>query len=356
MKIREATESDRFVWDAFVDANDGMFHQYFSWKYCFEKSRTPFFLLMIEDDQSQLTGIFSLIKRRYHGYSVLVAKGYKGVLLRRDLPEDNKNEAIAALVKYIDQKYSSGCSTFLIVEQLPIGYTTGQNTALLNSGFRIINDKDSGLPCSHILPLQAPFEEHIWKTRWSSKFRQTLNKVEKSGIKVIDDHEFKYTEEFIKLVRGNYKRHGSRLPKQDYLRECFKVFEDRIRLFAALDHDRPIALLACFYTPTTCYLWEIGTPAKEVNDINKYCCRVAIEHACNSGYAYVDFLGAYTEGLSNQKKRFGTVQTPVLEYEKTYSAFRLYIQKGHYLVRQVFHNPGEIRKIFSAVWKKVSRR
>ncbi len=353
MKVREATESDKLVWDEFVDAQDGMFHQYFGWKYSYEKSDSSIYLLMVEDDQSQPAGIFTLLKKRYPGYSVLVSWGFKGVLLRKDLPEARKNEAVKSVVSYIDRHYSSGCSTLSISEQLPLGYTTEENTALLECGFHIISDRSSGLPCSHIIPLQAPFEEHIWKKLWSQKFRQALNKVEKSGIKVIDDREFQYLEEFIKYVRANYKRHGSRLPKTEYFRECFKVFKDRIRLFAALDHDQPIALLACFYTPATCYLWEIGTPAKEMNDVNKYCYRVAIEHACSNGYRYVDFLAAHNEGLNAQKKRFGTVQTPILEYEKTYSAFRLFLQNGQRVIRQVLNNPGQIREVISAAWKKV---
>jgi hypothetical protein len=353
MNIREATEFDRFIWDDFVNTQGGNFHKYFGWKYIYETTGQLFFPLMVENNQSQLVAIFPLIKEEHKLFSILYSRGFEGILFRESLSSDDKHKITLALIKYIDRKYSSRCSQFSIIEQLPLNFEKEENQALIESGFRIRNIRKSGLPCSHILPLKAPFEEHIWKGLWSQKLRQALNKVEKSGVKVIQDREQKYIEEYVKMLIANYKRHKIKPPTRDYILSAFRVFRNNTKLFVALKYNQPIAILSCIYTPSTCYLWGIGTYTKDTNDINKYCYKVAIQDACNEGYLFVDFLGAFTAGLSNLKKRFGTKQTPMMEYEKTYSLLRVLLQRLPTMDKLILFNPKYLWEHRVTIWDRI---
>jgi hypothetical protein len=352
MRIREAQETDKSVWDDFVNAQDSMFHQYFGWKAVWQKDGIELIPLMIEDDQSQAVGIFVLMKEKHKLFTRLGAFGFKSVVFKKDLSASEKYAITRSLIKFIDENYSSGCSVFIINDQLPLDYQEEYNQALIDSGFRIRRDQ-SGLPCSHIVPLERPFEEKVWKNLWSQKLRQALNKVEKKGIKVSQDPEFKYLEEFITAVRINYKRHKNRPPSRDFLLTAFKEFRDNIRLFVALDQGQPVAMLACIYTPSTCYLWEIGTYKRETDDINKYCYKVAIENACQEGYRFADFLGAYTQGLSNLKKRYGTKQTPIMVYEKRYSRPRVLAQYIPAFLEHLLFRPKYLWDNRVFIWRKI---
>ena len=354
MKIVEATEFDRSVCDNFVNTQGGMFYQYFSWKYVCETSGDSFFPLMIENNQSQLVGLFCLIKKEHKLFSELSSHGLTSILFREGLSSDEKYKITLALIKYIDIRYSSKCSSFVINEQLPLDFKEAENQALIECGFRIRNDRKSGLPCSNIIPLTSSFAEDIWKRLWSRQLKQQLIKVEKSGIRVVQDRELKYIEEYMRMVIATYKRHRTREPpNRDYILTAFKVFKNNIKLFVALNHDQPIAILSCIYTPSTCYLWQIGTYSRDVDNVNKYCFKTAIEDACNQGYQFVDFLASYTSGLSTFKKRFGAKQTPIMVYEKRYSIPSVLCQYASSRVNLILFNLRYVYGIRSSIWKKI---
>ena len=98
IEIREATEGDRIRWDNFVDEQGGMFHQYFGWKYVYETTGQSLFPLMIEDDQSQLIGTFSLIKENNKLFSIISGFGFKSVLFKMGTPPDQQFEITVAVI------------------------------------------------------------------------------------------------------------------------------------------------------------------------------------------------------------------------------------------------------------------
>lgn len=352
MRIREATVLDQSAWDTFVDTQQGMYHQYFAWKNVFETTRRLLVPILVEDQNSKIMGIINLVKENHRWYSELTNYGFKSIIFRQDLPLEIRDDITREVISYIDQKYSARCSRFIINDHPSLGIAESNNQGLLDSGFCLRLEK-SGLPELHVLPLKAPFEENIWKGLWSPKFRQALNKVEKSGIKVIHDKELKYIDQFVKNVIINYRRHKSTPPTRAFLLAVFKQFGDKMKLFVALKQDEPIALLACIYTPTTCCLWEVGTSTKETNDVNKYCYKIAIADACATGYQFADFLASYTTGLSNLKKRFGTQQIPILVYEKRYSKSRVMLQYGPPMIKRLLFSPKYLWENRSAVWNKI---
>lgn len=338
MEIREATESDKSVWNNFVNEHDGIYHQYFDWKYVYQTDGQDLSLLMIEKAPSVLVGIFSLIKEKHTLYSKLNSSGLKGILFKKGMSPDETNIITRDVIKYIDQKYSSRCSTIFIREQLPLGAKDEQNQALVDSGFHIRYRNSAGLPCSYILPLEVPFNENTWNL-CSRSVRKSVNRVEKSGVIVIQDRELQYLEEFLKMVTANYQRHRNQPPSRDYMLAVFKYFKNSTKLFVAMDHGLPVAALACFYTASTCFLWEMGTFHKEADEINKYCYKVAMEDACNEGYKYADMSACYTTGLAVMKERFGAQRTPLMIYEKRYSLPRVLLQHVPVLLRLVVFNP-----------------
>jgi hypothetical protein len=355
VRIREAVESDRGVWDDFVDSQGGMFHQYLGWKNVYAKTNHHFIPVLAETDRGELLGIFSVIRQNFKLYSVLSSFGFRSAIVRQDLPHNEKAEITRALVAFVEKNYSRRCSAFIINEQLPLDYREAQNQALIDSGFRVRWDRRSGLPCSHVLPLKTPFEEHIWKGLWSQKFRQALNKVAKNGVKVVQDREFKYAEQFADLVIVNYERHKTPPPAREFVLAAVKEFGPRMKIFVALNHDQPVAYLSCIYTRSTCYLWEIGTYTRDTDDVNKYCYKVAIEDACNSGYQFVDFLGAYTKGLSDLKKRFGTQQTPIIMYEKRYAKGRVLTHYVPEMAKMAVFRQKYLWANRAAIWDKILR-
>ncbi len=346
MIVREATEPDKQKWNDFVDIQDGSFHQYFGWKSVYEKAGMPMFLLLMEDEQSGIKAICSYYEEKHQRYSILYTWGSNPVLFKQGLSTTERDEITRAFIAYIDKHHPAKTARLVIVDSLPLNYQEELNQGLLKSGCRVSNNYKSGVPCTNILPLQAPFEENVW-VGFTHKYRQAMNKVQESGVKTFWDRELKYADLFADYCIENYKRHKSRPPVRDYFLTPFKVFEN-IRLWAALDNkEQAQALMAVFYSTSTCYLWEIGTPAKGTDNINRYLHKVVIEQACNEGYRYVNFLGAYSAGLADHKKRYGAQQTPMVEYQKRYSTFRYVLEVGPYAFRHLLSNPGYLLRKLS---------
>ena len=146
MKIREANLNDKVAWDSFVENEDGSFHLYFDWKYVYETRGNQFIPLMIETDSSQLVGILPIVKEKRLLYSTLCSlpEGASGgFLLKKDLSETEKYNAICALVEYVNSNYSDGCSTFYIREHLRLSdkHSATPNAALFDNGFTSSIDK-----------------------------------------------------------------------------------------------------------------------------------------------------------------------------------------------------------------------
>jgi hypothetical protein len=348
MDIREATKKDAQKWNDFVNDQGGSFHQYFGWKYVYEKAGMPMTLLLMEDGQFGLKAVCSYYEEKHKLYSILYSWGSRPVLFKQGLSTAERNQVTRAFISYIDKHHPARTARFVIVDSLPLDYREELDQGLLQSGCHVSNDYKSGVPCTSILPLQAPFEEHVWR-KFTHKYRQAMNRVQESGVKVICDRELKYLDLFADYCIGNYKRHSSHTPNRDYFLTPFKVF-DNIRLWAALDDKERIqALAAVFYSPATCYFWELGTPEKDTDNISKYLHKVMIEHACNEGCRYVDFLGAYSQGLAEHKKRYGAQQTPMVEYQKRYSTMRYILEAAPPALKYLVTNP-------KYLWSRLTHR
>jgi hypothetical protein len=349
LRIRAAKEEDKPLWDSFVDIHEGSFNYYFDCRYVDKNIRQ----LIVETDQSQVVCLCSFERDERALYSSI---RMNGILFRKDATPDLKYRASLDLLEYIENNYGEHCSTFIITEEIKLGSDVISNSrnAFIDHNFLLRNSSTPDLPCSHILPLKAPFEQYIWQELWSSKFRQALNKVSRTGIKVIQDREFKYLDTYIDLLYKNFKRHGAPPPKRSQIIAEFNVFKDKTKLFVALLDNRPIVILNCHYTYSTCFLSGVGSFTKGTEDINKYVYKVAVEDACNNGYKFADFGHSYTEGLAGLKERYKCVRIPVRIYEKRYSTPRVFAELTPGLFHICFNNTSYLWKERRMIWQRIA--
>jgi len=351
MRIREATEKDKYAWDTFIDSQDGSFYFYYDWKYVHEFQNLQLIQIIVENTQLEFICIFTLVRTLKPMYSILESEN-GGPLFKKDFPITERYQVLRTLIGYIEKSYSSGCSSFIIEDYES---NTKQNSALIDSKFRLRFQKGIKLPCLHVLPLKMPFEENIWKGLWSQKFRQALNKVAKNGVRVIQDPELKYMHEYTTLLVFTYKRHKSKPPSKERIMLEFNYFKDKTKLFVATFNEQPIVILSCHYSKNTCYLWGVGSMTKATDDANKLCYKAAIADACNNGYQFVDFGRSFTESLANLKERFAATRIPITIYEKRYSFPRVLFEKIPYLAKALGEDRNYILKNGDIILDRIFR-
>lgn len=356
MKVREATTDDEAVWDAFVDTEGGNFLHYFNWKHFIETRNAQFIPLLVERAPNQLVSILPIAKENRGLYSVLNSFG-GGLLLKKDLSDAEKREITTMMIKHVDANYSSGCSRIELNENLPLdGQLSEEPTPiLLENGFRFRYDRQTRLPCQFIIELKQPFEEHIWKGLWSSKLRNELNKVKKSGVVVIQDREFKYVEDYITMSHENYKRHETTPPSRKQIQIELDTFKDKAKLFVALLDDQPVVTLLCYYNAYTCRLAKIGSYSKDTEDADKLCYVAAIEDACNEGYKYADLTVATTPGLAAFKERFKGIRVPYRIYDKRYSFPRYLIEMAPVALKRIQRDRTYFWRNRHKLWSRITR-
>lgn len=346
MIVREATWEDKSAWDSFVDGEGGSFSLYFDWKHVYEVGGNQFIPLLIETAPFQLVGILPMVREDRLLYSTIDSGrggGAQGFLLKKGLSDDEKSEATSRLLEYVDTHYSHRCSSFRLSEApvSPGDVSDEPTPALIKCGFRFRYNRETGLPCNFILPLEQPFEETVWK-RWPRRHRETLRQTARSGVAVIQDPEFKYVEELVVMMSDNDKRHGAEPLTRDEVMARLEVFRGKTRLFVALRCGQPQAMLLCHYTQSTCYLARVGCLDKDTDNANKLCWKAAIEDACNAGLKFADFGYTHTESLAFFKARYGGTRVPVRTYEKRYSALRTVMEKAPALVTMAWRNRGHV--------------
>jgi hypothetical protein len=347
MRVREATPDDKAAWDAFVDAQGGSFSLYFDWKYVHEVEGSEFIPLLVETAPSQLAGILPMVKEKHLLYSTLDSGrggGAQGLLLKKELSDDERGEAITRLLEYVDAHCSRRCSSFKLAEA-PRSFdelSEEPTVALVNRGFRFRYDKATRLPCNFVLPLRQPFEETVWR-KWPRRHRGHISSAARRGVVVLQDRELKYAEDFVHMANETIKRHGLRPLTGDDFMARLEVFRDRTKLFVALLDGQPVVTLLCHYTPSTCYMARVGTHEKDTNYANRLCYKEIIEDACNTGFRFADFGYTDTESLAFFKERFRGVRLPVRIYEKRYSFLRTVMEKGSALAGKAWHRVIRLR-------------
>ena len=226
MEVRIASENDKEKWNQFVDREGGSFFLYYDWKFVYEfKKQNRFLPLLIEDNNSDITGIFPLVEQKDHRIypwlSSLPEGATGGYLLSNSLNDDQKNMNIKMFFEFIDSNYSHTHSLLTLKEQ--IQFERGSDDPswiLLKNGYKWLNNTTTKLPCTHYLNLEMPFEEKIWNGLWSKRLRKRIRHVQKTGLHVIVDAELKYRDNYVDMYCNSVKKFGVVAEKD----EIFQIF------------------------------------------------------------------------------------------------------------------------------------
>jgi len=341
--IRIAALEDGEKWDAFVDTDGGSFFHYFDWKYIYETMGYQYIPILLENEASQIIGILPVVKKHGFLYSTLesLPEGASGgFILRNNLTDIEKSQALTILLRYVDVSYSKSCSAFTLKENLSLVDETKNylTEVLISNKFRL-NENESQLPCTYVLELKQPFKESIWYGLWSHNNRNHIRKAIKKGVVVISDEDFNYIDDFTDMLSYTFKRLGSTpLPKDEVIKRL-TLFKNKTKLFVALLESKPIAAILCYYTPSTCYISKIPSYAGAYKyHANKLVQCLAIEDACKGGYNFVEFGTTGTLSLAAWKEHFKGTKVPIGIYEKKYSDVKTIIEKNSSSVTYVWNN------------------
>ena len=348
MHIRVATLEDRKKWDSFVDSEGGSFFHYFDWKYIYEVRGYRYMPLLLENTASQIIGILPIVKKHgllYSTISSLPEGASGGFVLRRDLTDMEKSQALMMLLRYVDTNYSKSCSTFTLKENLSLMDESRNEPTevLIDTGFRLRYDSNTQLPCTYILELKQPFEENIWYGLWGKKTRRNIRHSNKCGVYVKEDKNLQYIDDFINMMTSTFNRKGSIPLQREEVVKRLTIF-NKTKLFVAFLNKKPIGAGLCYYTSSTCYWSKVPSYnlARE-NDVNRLIACEVIRDACKNGYQYFEFGTTFTPSLAAWKEHFKGTKVPMRIYEKKYSNLRTIIEKSSSSVSYVWNNK---RKLF----------
>ena len=332
MDVRIASENDKEKWNQFVDREDGSFFQYFDWKYVYEfnTSKHRFIPLIIENNSSEILGIFPIeenLQSLYGSLSSLPLGASDGFLIKRDLIEPEKNSVIQSFLDYIDANYSGSHSLLSLREHLPLSEQSQYpSQILIQNGFTWFNNASTKLPCLYILPLNKPFKEKIFNSMVKN-LRNRIRHAKKIGAEVIIDDEFAYIDDFYAMQIESVKKFG-RVERKETYEQIFKIFQKKIKLFVCLVDSEPITALLNYYTPTTAYgaIGPTTLKAKSYQNNTLPMC-ASIRYACDSGYQYFDMGITHTSSLAAYKEKFGARRIPMMIYQKKFSYFKMLANK-----------------------------
>lgn len=344
MHVREANLEDKEKWDSFVDNEEGSFFHYFDWKHVYEAKSYQYIALILENTASQIIGILPIVKEKgllYSSLNSLPEGASGGFLLKKDLTNTEKVEALTMLLRYVDANYSRGCYNFTLKENLSLmnELSVDPTSGLIDNGFHFRYDRDLQFPCTYILELRRPFEEKIWKGLWSSNLRNQIRKAKKLGVVVITDRSLHYIDDFIDMLSYTFEHHGSVPMTKDEIMVRMNVFSHKTKLFLGLLDEKPIAAILCHYTPSTCYISKLPTLEEGYKNYAPRLLQfVAIEDACNSNYKFVEFGTTAKSSLSYWKELFKGTKVSMRIYERRYSTPKAFVERAVPLVKHAWND------------------
>jgi hypothetical protein len=360
--VREASEKDAKHWDSFVDDHGGSFFHYFDWRDIYALRGYRYIPLMIEDASGILQGILPVVAERGMLYTSLVSlpEGASGgIVLHRDMPSEERVQAVKTLLAYTVEHYAQTCSTFRFKMNLAENRREGpeMHHGLVESRFSPVFAKDSQLPCTHILPLERPFEERIWRGLWSQKVRKNIGKIRELGVEIVHDTTLAYADTFTEMLAHTYRRHGNQPPTREEVKMRLTRFAGRSDLFIALLGEQAVGGLLCYYTPSTCYLSKLPSYADERTGYNNILLEYhGIKHACDAGYRYVEFGITDTLPLLHWKNRFKGTAIPLSVYERKFSNVRAYLQYTTSISGGLWQNRSNLKNMVQYNVRRLSAR
>lgn len=329
MDVRIASENDKEKWNLFVDREEGSFFQYFDWKYIYEfnTSKHRFIPLIIENNSSEIVGIFPIeenLTLLYGSLMSLPLGASDGFLIKNNSTEEEKKIIIQSFLDYIEANYSSSHSLLTLREHLPFsGQSINPSYILTDNGYEWVNNAATGLPCTHVLKLEKPFEEKIWPHIGTTRMKKQIERLKKNCLNVIIDDKFEYFDDFVDMQIHTAKKFGVSENRDTYV-EIFKIFKKKIKLFICLLDKKPISATLCYYTPSTAYMPVVPYYPIAIDYLtNTLPICASVQDACESGYQYYEMGNTTTPSLAFYKEKFGARRIPLMTYQKEFSRFKI---------------------------------
>lgn len=340
MEVRIASETDKKIWDQFVDREGASFHHYFDWKYYYEDNplKNRFVPLIIENNASDILGIFPIEENLRLPFGSLISLPLgtsNGFVIKGNLIEQEKKLVIQTFLDFIDSSYSD--SHALITIREPVSFSNGPlipTQILIDNGYNWLDNTTTKLPCTYYLKLEKPFKEKIWNGLLSKKFRKRIRHARKSGAVVIIDDEFRYLDEFIEMQIQIGKKFGH-VPKKKDIKPLFDIFKKKIKLFICLLDSKPISAALCYSTPTMMHLAmaPYNTISQDYLTNTLPICS-SIRYACEYGYSCYDMGLTTTPQLAFHKEKFGATRIPLRIYTKKFSHWKVTVNETYEYIRQ----------------------
>lgn len=332
MHVQIASENDKEQWNLFVDSECGSFFQYYDWKYLYEfKKQNRYIPLLIRDSTDSILGIFPIVEQPgpiYPSLSSLPEGASDGFLIKSDLIEQEKIIIIQSFLDFIDANFSGSHSFITVREHLSLSEKTlTPSQILIDNGYMWKNNTAAGLPCTHVLNIERPFEEKIWDSLWSKRLRKRIRHTKKIGADVIIDNNFAYIDDFYAMQIESVKKFGLVERKEKY-EQIQKIFKNKIKLFVCVRDKKQISAALCYYTPTMAYL-AMAPYYSESKDYltNTLPICASIHFACDEGYQHYEMGITQTSDLAFHKEKFGARKIPMMIYQKKFSHFKMAANK-----------------------------
>ncbi|MCK5594668.1 peptidoglycan bridge formation glycyltransferase FemA/FemB family protein [bacterium] len=338
VSIREATDKDSEIWDAFVKDNDGSFYQCYKWRFIYEEQGFKTFYL-IANDEGGIKGVFPFVKipmflnDSIHSMPLGGASGG---------PLSKSTEIVTALVGRMDEICIREKAVYAHILVNPYKDNTELIKHCKSVGYNTRYTLDKS---PHIFILDAKDYDVAWKS-FDRMVRKAMRKAIKEGVSIIKN-DWNLLDEYYSILIENRKKIKTRImDKKMFYKRC-NLFRDCIDLYIAVYKGKPIAGMYCFDFNNIRYLFDNVSISKYMKyRPNNLLYGEAIKDGCEkSDIDRIDFGStAPKSSYFRWKKQYGGTPVPLQYYEKTYSPVKKFLREKTVRPRVI------IRKL---IWSKL---
>lgn len=294
IELQRCTDQD--IWDDYVLANNGHPLQLWGWGQLKVAHGWSVDRLLAYDDDEKIVGGAQILTRKLP--LPLRAFSY---LPRGPVGEAGSQTALLdALAVYVKREYHS---VALSVEpdatefEVPSGWNKAKNTILL--------------PKTIILDLTKTESQLL--TDMVKKTRQYIRKSAAEAITIKPVRSREELEKCLQVYHQTSKRAQFGVHDDQYYYDVFNILGDHSPVFAAYDHDQPIAFLWLAISADTAFelyggMNDLGQQLRANYALKWY----AIRKAREWGLSRYDFGGQVNDGVSTFKKGWTTDETDLV--------------------------------------------
>jgi hypothetical protein len=310
MEVTLATENDKNLWDEIVTCSHQgtLFHtwdflsimQRHSVKNVWKKEfRATLYPLLISD-KKRIVGIAPFFYYNISGYHIAgsppfaVENYYLGPVFR------NVGETGSVKCEGRELEFHNAIDKFLKKTLKPHMILIHTSPGLFDTRQFIWNGYEVEPRYTYILNTKQDYPSI--HAAFSKNLRQNIDKVQKSGIVVVEG-----TREEVTLIHQRLRERNRIHAPLEYLNDVFDRFSpENIRIFIAEKNGEPVSGIITSIWKDKVSFW-VGSPRYSLDGIDPNGAIIAksIRWACEHGYSQYEIIGADTKSLFTFKQKFG---------------------------------------------------